>query len=61
MPIVRDPYLSWTPKSRVFVEYYTTLSLENMSKAASSIGCELRLSLVPRKLAIMLVNFGVTI
>ena len=40
-----------TTTSRVFDEQYTTLSLETMSKAASAIGCELRLSLVPRKLA----------
>ena len=40
-----------TTTSRVFDEDYTTLSLDTMSKAASAIGCELRLALVPRKLA----------
>ncbi len=40
-----------TTTSRVFDEKYTSLSLDTMSRAASAIGCELKLFIVPRKQA----------
>ena len=38
-----------TTTTRVFDEGYTALSLDTMSKAASAVGCELQIALVPLK------------
>ncbi len=38
-----------TTTTRVFDEDYTALSLDTMSKAASAVGCELQIALVPLK------------
>lgn len=48
---LRKIFGSPTTTSRVFDEEYTALSLDTMSKAASAVGCELQIALVPRKLA----------
>lgn len=40
-----------TTATRVFDEDYTSSSLETMTRAASAVGCELQIALVPRKLA----------
>jgi antitoxin HicB len=48
---LRKIFGSPTTTSRVFDEEYTSLSLETMSKAASAVGCELQIELVPRKIA----------
>ena len=46
---VRKALGSPTTTTRVFDETYTALSLETMSKAASAVGCELQIALVPLK------------
>lgn len=38
-----------TTTTRVFDEDYTALSLDTMSRAASAVGCELKIALVPLK------------
>ncbi len=48
---LRKIFGSPTTTTRVFDEEYTALSLDTMSKAASAVGCELQISLIPRKLA----------
>lgn len=48
---LRKIFGSPTTTARVFDEDYTALSLDTMSKAASAVGCELQIVLVPRKLA----------
>ncbi len=48
---LRKIFGSPTTTTRVFDEDYTALSLDTMSKAASAVGCELQIALVPRKLA----------
>lgn len=40
-----------TTTSRLFDESYTSLSLDTMTKAASVVGCDLKISLVPKKFA----------
>ncbi len=47
---LRKIFGSPTTTARVFDEDYTALSLDTMSKAASAVGCELQIYLVPRKL-----------
>ena len=46
---VRKALGSPTTTTRIFDEEYTSSSLETMTKAASAVGCELQISLVPRK------------
>ena len=46
---VRKALGSPTTTTRVFDETYTALSLDTMSKAASAVGCELQIALVPLK------------
>lgn len=46
---VRKALGSPTTTTRVFDEAYTALSLDTMSKAASAVGCELQIALVPLK------------
>lgn len=46
---VRKALGSPTTTTRVFDEGYTALSLDTMSKAASAVGCELQIALVPLK------------
>lgn len=48
---LRKIFGSPTTTARVFDEDYTALSLDTMSKAASAVGCELQIALIPRKLA----------
>lgn len=48
---VRKALGSPTTTTRVFDEDYTSSSLETMTKAANAVGCELQISLVPRKVA----------
>lgn len=48
---LRKIFGSPTTTTRVFDEEYTALSLDTMSKAASAVGCELQIALIPRKLA----------
>ena len=48
---LRKIFGSPTTTTRVFDEEYTALSLDTMTKAASAVGCDLQISLVPRKLA----------
>lgn len=40
-----------TTTMRVFDEDYVALSLDTMVRAATAIGCDLKVALVPRKLA----------
>lgn len=40
-----------TTTTRVFDEDYVALSLDTMARAATAIGCDLKVALVPRKLA----------
>ncbi|HRK06606.1 MAG TPA: hypothetical protein PLZ57_02455 [Pseudobdellovibrionaceae bacterium] len=46
---VRKALGSPTTTTRVFDEDYTSSSLETLTKAAIAVGCELHISLVPRK------------
>ncbi len=48
---LRKIFGSPTTTTRVFDEDYTALSLDTMSKAATAIGCDLQIALIPRKLA----------
>lgn len=48
---LRKVFGSPTTTTRVFDEDYTSLSLDTMTKAASAVGCDLQIQLVPRKLA----------
>ncbi len=48
---VRKALGSPTTTTRVFDEDYTSSSLDTLTKAASVVGCELHISLVPRKIA----------
>lgn len=48
---VRKVLGSPTTTTRIFDEDYTSSSLETMTRAANAVGCELQISLVPRKLA----------
>jgi hypothetical protein len=48
---VRKALGSPTTTTRIFDEDYTSLSLDTMSKAASAVGCELQIELIPRKIA----------
>ncbi len=49
--ILRQLFGSPTTTNRVFDEEYTALSLDTMSKAATAVGCELQIALVPKKVA----------
>ncbi len=40
-----------TTTTRVFDQDYISLSLDTMARAATALGCDLRVALVPRKLA----------
>ncbi len=40
-----------TTTTRVFDEDYISLSLDTMARAATALGCDLKVALVPRKLA----------
>ena len=46
---IRRALGSPTTTTRIFDEGYTALSLDTMSKAASAVGCELQIALVPLK------------
>ena len=46
---VRKALGSPTTTTRIFDEEYISSSLETMTKAAVAVGCELQISLVPRK------------
>jgi antitoxin HicB len=48
---IRKALGSPTTTSRIFDEDYTSLSLDTMTKAASAVGCELQIALIPRKIA----------
>lgn len=48
---LRKVFGSPTTTTRVFDEEYTSLSLDTITKAASAVGCDLQIQLVPRKLA----------
>ena len=48
---VRKALGSPTTTTRIFDEEYTSSSLDTLTKAASAVGCELQIALVPRKLA----------
>ena len=40
-----------TTTTRVFDEDYISLSLDTMARAATALGCDLKVALIPRKLA----------
>lgn len=40
-----------TTTTRVFDEDYISLSLDTMARAATALGCDLKVALVPRKIA----------
>lgn len=48
---IRKIFGSPTTTTRVFDEEYTALSLDTMTKAASAVGCDLQIALVPKKFA----------
>ncbi len=48
---VRKALGSPTTTTRIFDEDYTSSSLDTMTKAAKAVGCELQISLIPKKLA----------
>lgn len=49
--VLRQLFGSPTTTKRVLDEAYIALSLDTMSRAASAVGCELQISLVPKKIA----------
>ncbi len=49
--VLRRFFGSPTTTQRVFDEGYTALSLDTMTRAASAVGCDLQIALVPKKIA----------
>lgn len=49
--VLRQLFGSPTTTKRVLDQEYTALSLDTMSRAASAVGCELQIALVPKKIA----------